>query len=329
MMKNIISIICLLLSMCFVACHDDDSEEKGPQLAFSELIYTLDAEEPLKVEIRVTEPVSANTSVKFNVRGAAVQGEEYELSADEFVIPAGESTASITVTPKNNFEDGKTIKLELYPIDGYALGEYNFTLIEVLTKGQLICSFQEENYVLPGEVEIRMDAKDANTGKYFSASTDTKVPFIVGEHSTAIEHVHYEFVDNPDKMFVIPAKKSYGTIKIRFLKWEEGKTTLFLLVPDGNDRILPGDVDQTEIYIKGMTTPDRLEGKWIFKELTSMDYVKNNAWYGGEEIANMPENNLPTDMLEFVNGGTRLKVHATGDMAKYFRDADVTFLKEQ
>jgi len=329
MMKNIISIICLLLSMCFVACHDDDSEEKGPQLAFSELIYTLDAEEPLKVEIRVTEPVSANTSVKFNVRGAAVQGEEYELSADEFVIPAGESTASITVTPKNNFEDGKTIKLELYPIDGYALGEYNFTLIEVLTKGQLICSFQEENYVLPGEVEIRMDAKDANTGKYFSANTDTKVPFIVGEHSTAIEHVHYEFVDNPDKMFVIPAKKSYGTIKIRFLKWEEGKTTLFLLVPDGNDRILPGDVDQTEIYIKGMTTPDRLEGKWIFKELTSMDYVKNNAWYGGEEIANMPENNLPTDMLEFVNGGTRLKVHATGDMAKYFRDADVTFLKEQ
>ena len=51
-------------------------------------------------------------------------------------------------------------------------------------------------------------------------------------------------------MFVIPAKKSYGTIKIRFLKWEEGKTTLFLLVPDGNDRILPGDVDQTEIYIR-------------------------------------------------------------------------------
>lgn len=329
MMKNIISIICLLLSMCFVACNDDDSEEKGPQLAFSELIYTLDAEEPLNVEIRVSEPVPANTSVKFNIRGAAVQGEEYELSANEFVIPAGESTASITVTPKNNFEDGKTIKLELYPVDGYVLGEYNFTLIEVLTKGQLICSFQEENYVLPGEVEIRMDAKDANTGKYFSASTDTKVPFIVGEHSTAIENVHYEFVDNPDKMFVIPAKKSYGTIKIRFLKWEEGKTTLFLLVPDGNDRILPGDVDQTEIYIKGMTTPDRLEGKWVFKELTSMDYVKNNAWYGGEEIANMPENNLPTDMLEFVNGGTRLKVHATGDMAKYFRDADVTFLKEQ
>lgn len=71
MMKNIISFICLLLSMCFVACNDDDSEEKGPQLAFSELIYTLDAEEPLNVEIRVSEPVPANTSVKFNIRGAA------------------------------------------------------------------------------------------------------------------------------------------------------------------------------------------------------------------------------------------------------------------
>ena len=329
-MKNIISIACLLLSMCFVACNDDDSEEKGPQLAFSKLIYTLDAENPLEVEIQVSEPVQANTSVKFNVRGAAVQGEEYELSADEFVIPAGERTASITVTPKNNFEGGKTIKLELSPVEGYVLGEYNFTLIEVLTKGQLICAFAEENYVLPGELEVRMNAKDANTGKYFSASTDTKVPFIVGKHSTAIEHVHYEFVDNPDKMFVIPAKKSYGTIKIKFLKWEEGKTTLFLLVPDGNDRVLPGDVDQTEIYIKGMTTPDRLVGKWAFKEVTSIEYLRENNWYGGlDEVAHLPENNLPTDILEFVDGGAKLKVHATGEMAKYFRDCDVKFLREQ
>ena len=329
-MKNIISIACLLLSMCFVACNDDDSEEKGPQLAFSKLIYTLDAENPLEVEIQVSEPVQANTSVKFNVRRAAVQGEEYELSADEFVIPAGERTASITVTPKNNFEGGKTIKLELSPVEGYVLGEYNFTLIEVLTKGQLICAFAEENYVLPGELEVRMNAKDANTGKYFSASTDTKVPFIVGKHSTAIEHVHYEFVDNPDKMFVIPAKKSYGTIKIKFLKWEEGKTTLFLLVPDGNDRVLPGDVDQTEIYIKGMTTPDRLVGKWAFKEVTSIEYLRENNWYGGlDEVAHLPENNLPTDILEFVDGGAKLKVHATGDMAKYFRDCDVKFLREQ
>ena len=329
-MKNIISIACLLLSMCFVACNDDDSEEKGPQLAFSKLIYTLDAENPLEVEIQVSEPVQANTSVKFNVRGAAVQGEEYELSADEFVIPAGERTASITVTPKNNFEGGKTIKLELSPVEGYVLGEYNFTLIEVLTKGQLICAFAEENYVLPGELEVRMNAKDANTRKYFSASTDTKVPFIVGKHSTAIEHVHYEFVDNPDKMFVIPAKKSYGTIKIKFLKWEEGKTTLFLLVPDGNDRVLPGDVDQTEIYIKGMTTPDRLVGKWAFKEVTSIEYLRENNWYGGlDEVAHLPENNLPTDILEFVDGGAKLKVHATGDMAKYFRDCDVKFLREQ
>lgn len=331
MMRNIIILFtCLIFTVCFGACSSDDKEEKGPQLAFSELIYTLDAENPLEVKIQVSEPVQANTSVKFNVRGAAVQGEEYELSANEFMIPAGESTATVTVTPKDNFEDGKTIKLELLPIDGYVLGEYSFTLIEILTKGQLICSFAEENYVLPGEVEVRMDVKDANTGKYFSANLETKIPFIVGENSTAIEHVHYEFVNNPNKEFTVPAKKSYGTIKIKFLKWEEGKTTLFLLVPDGSDRLLPGDIDQTEIYIKGMTTPDRLEGKWAFKEITSIEYLRVNNWYGGpEEVEHLPENNYSTDMLEFINGGVQLKVHATGDMTKYFRDCDVKFLKEQ
>lgn len=331
MMKNrMISLACLMLFACFWACDNEDREEKGPELVFSELIYTLDPENPLEIEIQVSEPVKANTSVKFNVRGAAVRGEEYELSADEFVIPTGESSARITVTPKNNFGQVKTIKLELHPVDGYVLGEYNFTLIEVLAKGQLICAFAEENYVLPGEVTIRMDAKDANTGKYFSANTNTKIPFLVGENSTAIEHVHYEFVDNPNKEFVIPAKKNYGTIKIKFLKWEEGKTTLFLLVPEASGRFLPGDIDQTEIYVKGMTTPDRLVGKWAFKEATSIEYLRVNNWYGGpEEVANLPENNLPTDILEFVDGGTKLKVHATGDMAKYFRDCNVKFLREQ
>lgn len=208
MMRNIIiSFTCLILAVCFWACSSDDKEEKGPQLAFSELIYTLDAENPLEVKIQVSEPVQANTPVKFNVRGVAVQGEEYELSANEFMIPAGESTAMITVTPKDNYEDGKTIKLELLPVDGYVLGEFSFTLIEVLTKGQLICSFAEENYVLPGEIEVRMDVKDANTGKYFSSNTETKIPFIIGENSTAIEHVHYEFVNNPNKEFTVPAEK--------------------------------------------------------------------------------------------------------------------------
>ncbi len=61
-MKNIISIACLLLSMCFVACNDDDSEEKGPQLAFSRIdLYIWMPREPLEVEIRVSEPVPANT----------------------------------------------------------------------------------------------------------------------------------------------------------------------------------------------------------------------------------------------------------------------------
>lgn len=233
------------------------------------------------------------------------------------------------MTPKNNFEEGKTIKLELYPIEGYVLGEYNFTLIEVLKKGQLICSFQEDSYVSPGEVEIRLDAKDASTGQYFSVSTDTKVPFIVGENSTAVEHVHYEFVDNSDKVFVIPARRSYGTMKVRFLKWEEGKTTLFLLVPDDNERVLPGGVDQTEIVINGTATPERLEGKWMFQKLTSIDFLKMAARHSGEEIEKMPENNLSTDMPEFKNGGTQLKVSATGGMAKYFRDSDISFVKER
>ncbi len=85
--------------------------------------------------------------------------------------------------------------------------------------------------------------------------------------------------------------------------------------------VLPGDVDQTEIYIKGnddARSVGRQSGS--FKEVTSMEYLReNNAWYGGlDEVAHMPENNLPTDMLEFVDGGARLKVHATGDMAKVF-----------
>ena len=43
----------------------------------------------------------------------------------------------------------------------------------------------------------------------------------------------------------------------------------------------------------------------------------------------MPLDNRSDDILEFVSGEKdELKVHMTGDLRKYFRDSEVTFLGE-
>ena len=69
-------------------------------------------------------------------------------------------------------------------------------------------------------------------------------------------------------------------------------------------------------------------GKWAFKEFASYEFIVGWCEYPND-LDNMPLDNRSDDILEFVSGEKdELKVHMTGDLRKYFRDSEVTFLGE-
>ena len=330
-MKQIISLLLFLAAgLCFTACEKEEKIDLStPVLRFSEIVYSLGTTTPLEVRLTSSRPMEQNTTVPFDVQGAAIEGEEYELSAKDFRFATGDTAASITITPKACKEDGKTIKLTLHPVEGFRFGEFNFTLIEIVAEAQVIASFDQSSYTLAQELSVNAYIKNALTGNYYSSHPgNINVPFTIDPKSTAIEGEHFEFIDNPDHLITFGPNKSQASFGIRFLKWEEGKNRLYLNVGDAN--VIAGNIDQVSILVKGPTTVEDLEGRWAFAEALSWDYLYENGimWsYNEEEVKNLPRNNSSADILEFKEG--KLIPHLQGDLANYFREATVTFLRER
>lgn len=93
-MRNLILLFSLfLLTGIWTSCSDNDDDDML-DVSFAKTAYFLPANEPVKIEVTANSAVAENTVVKFGITGSAVKDEDYTLSAEEFVIPAGESSAS-------------------------------------------------------------------------------------------------------------------------------------------------------------------------------------------------------------------------------------------
>ena len=107
-MKNIWIFLLTLLTYGMLSCHDDNNDDAS--LSFGRSIYILQANGALEVELRADGAVEEQTVVKFTVGGSAVRGEDYELSADEFVLEAGQDRAKIQIQPKENYNEDRDRK---------------------------------------------------------------------------------------------------------------------------------------------------------------------------------------------------------------------------
>ena len=255
-MKQIISLLLFLAAgLCFTACEKEEKIDLStPVLRFSEIVYSLGTTTPLEVRLTSSRPMEQNTTVPFDVQGAAIEGEEYELSAKDFRFATGDTAASITITPKACKEDGKTIKLTLHPVEGFRFGEFNFTLIEIVAEAQVIASFDQSSYTLAQELSVNAYIKNALTGNYYSSHPgNINVPFTIDPKSTAVEGEHFEFINNPNHLITFGPNKSQANFGIRFLKWEDGKNRLYLNVGDNN--VIAGNIDQVSILVKGKVPP--------------------------------------------------------------------------
>ena len=63
----------------------------------------------------------ASTTVNFSMSGKALQGSQYTLSAAQFVIPAGATSANVTLSVLSGTKRPKTAQMTLASGAGYTL----------------------------------------------------------------------------------------------------------------------------------------------------------------------------------------------------------------
>lgn len=118
---NILLILAMVIPIITISCSDDDSS--AANLSFSRSIYILPSTGSLEVELRASVAPEIDLIVPVNIEGTAELNEDYEISAKEFIIKAGETSGTLTLTPKNNLISGREIRLSINPVSGYGLGD--------------------------------------------------------------------------------------------------------------------------------------------------------------------------------------------------------------
>ena len=169
-------------------CSDDN--DNFQTVSFTRPYHILPENEPLKVEIRLSQPTTQTLAIPFSIGGNAVSGDEYVLSAQEFNVAAGQDSAVVTVTPQNNFSEHREIILSLEAPEGYKTGHYAQTTIPMETRTPMTVSFAATEYDLyeEGNVGVRLQVGSSD---YESPSCDIHLPFEIDPESTAELGEHY------------------------------------------------------------------------------------------------------------------------------------------
>ena len=340
-MKRIISMLaCAALVIC--SCQ----KTPQPELSFETGNYVMGADEALTVKITSSEAPVADLTVDFTATGTATLGTDYELSAESFIIKAGEKTAELTVTPKNNLGSSLNINLALTLPAGYVAGEYTSTLIALGQKEKAAYSFAKAEAKLVDEVEIVLNLIGETSTDQFAAGGEISLPFVI--ESTAVAGTDYEVKGGATAFVFAKGEKSASITLKSLIENPEGIKEIVVKLDEAaiaaayGERFSQGVIASTKAIItKGLIFSD-LEGKWAYASAPILDDPEADCFtFGGmleeagdggfnEEFTGIIIPGFPagtaSDILEFktVNGQPSLVPSGNGTVLNYFKECEVS-----
>lgn len=315
---------CLAVLFLLTGCEDDaDKAVPATAVTLENSVYALFPSEEVTVKL-LAEGYKGTTdvSIPFTLSGTAAEGADYSISAKNFVLKAGATSAEVTIQATDQFEIGKTIEIKLGTLpSGLIAGENTTATLGVNTKDLIIYSFEKENNLMTQTAEVALELKTVS-GAAFVAEKEMRIPIVVAPTSTAIEGTHFAF--KGAKEIIIPVGKSKGSLVLDYKKQETGKSNIVLTVGTLDKYYVAGNFDETQIAIFGPVA-EQLLGKWKYKAFANHKWLQENIFF--DPTNNFPNNNSAADILEITSEG--LKVNMTGDVKKYFRDGQMEYIKEE
>lgn len=315
---SILLIMALVIPITAISCNDDDSS--AANLSFSRSIYILPSSGNLEVELRASIPPENDLIVPVNIEGTAELNEDYEISAKEFIIKAGETSGKLILTPKNNLISGREIRLSINPVSGYGLGDKKIAIIPIEIRERIMYSFISSYSRLLSNVEIWVELQGEISGTRFKTLSDIVLPLEVGLSSTAKVDVDFTMPTS----ITIPkgSRQAHFTIEIPVDAEEyAGKTAIInLKAPsdDTSDLYYAGSFISYTLKLDQVKFIDML-GKWKPGNIISEgNYIAYEI--PDEDMINLPKNNSQNDYIEFIHidGDDIIIPHLTGDLKNYF-----------
>lgn len=298
-MKRIISMLaCAAVVIC--SCQKDPQ----PELSFESGNYVMGADEALTVKIVSSKAPAADLTIDFAATGSAAKGSDYELSAESFIMRAGETSAEITITPKNNLGNSLNINLALTLPAGYIAGDFGSAVIALGTKEKVAYSFAKREAKLIGEVEVTLNLIGETSGADFVAGGEYTLPFVI--ESSAVAGTDYE-VKGGAKAFVVAKGEKSASITLKSLvENPEGVKELVIKLDETaiaaayGERFSSGVIASTKAVItKGLIFSD-LEGKWAYASTPILDDPEADLMTFGALVMDAADGEFNADWTAFT-----------------------------
>ena len=323
-MKRILTILAsVAMVMTAVSCNP----EQTPSLSFGKAQYVLLADAPLSVDVVTDVAPAADLTVDLLFTGEAVVDADYTVSATSVVIPAGQAKGSVTITPLNNFEEGKNIIISMKVPTGYQLGKNATATVAVDAKEMIMYSFDVAQANVVDRYVVKLNLSGSETGTDWVATADMEIPY------TATEGAPLTFADD---VFVV--KKGENVAKLVVNAGDvEGDPVDVLVSINAGERFVAGTNEMVTLTVSGLLKISSLLGTWEYNALLDLEddgigffeYMYTDGI--DDDYSLMPLDNegfrLTFYEAEDEDGNPIYKVKPSGpgEWNDYFRDAVIDY----
>lgn len=324
-MKRILTILAsVAMVMAAVSCET----EQTPSLSFGKSHYVLLADAPLTVELTTDIAPAADLTVELSFTGEAVEGTDYSVSAKSVVIPAGQVSGSITITPENNYTADKSIVISMILPAGYEAGDNATATVAVEAKEVLLYSFAVDQANVVDRYVVKLELSGMSSGDEWVATTDMEIPYKVSpEPGNALVLA--------DDVFVVAKGTNVATLVVNAGEIE-GDPQEFVITVDEEAAgvgFSSGDKVSTTLTVSGLLKISSLLGTWEYNELILAEEYEffYDPAETGDDFSLMPINNEGFKLTFYeayddeANLVYKVKPEGTGDWNNYFRDAVIDY----
>ena len=300
-----LSLLALLAVLLFSGCRKSEPETTL-FVSIERLNYSLGSH-GTTITLQATAAPTTDLVIPYHVAGEAKLGTDYELSAPNFILKAGETKAELQVKRLVEGEKARTFSILLTPPASgpYKVSLKNFAYVNVFGKASYQANFNETKGTVLAETTFGLRISGIPSGRY-RVDEDTHLELEVDPSSTAVEGVHFAFAKSKEVIVPRRERNAEGLFTIRTLKVEEGHDKLVLRVAE-RDGFAEGKGRPTLTLT--LAGPEDFSGTWKLK-----------SWANAQNLA--ANYGVTTDELIKPNQDDRMILTKSTDGKSYTAELD-------
>ena len=275
-----LTLLTLLTLIVFSSCRKS-APETVLFVSLERLNYSLGSH-GATITLQATAAPTTDLVIPYHVAGEAKLGTDYELSAPNFILKAGETKAELQVKRLVEGEKARTFSILLTPpaSESYKVSLKNFAYVNVFGKASYQANFNETKSTVLAETTFGLQISLLPRGRY-RVDEDTHLELEVDPSSTAVEGVHFAFAQSKEVIVPRRERNAEGLFTIRTLKVEEGHDKLVLRVAE-RDGFAEGKSRPTLTLT--LSGPEDFSGTWKLKSWANAQNLAANYGVTTDEL---------------------------------------------